>query len=62
MASKKQIAAGQRRKLSRIANELRLMSFDWCDVDFGNECVLDNLANQVQAAIPELYTEESSDE
>lgn len=62
MASKKQIAAGQRRRLSRIANELRQMSLDWGDVDFGKECILDALANRVQEAIPELYTEESTDE
>jgi hypothetical protein len=38
------------------------MSLDWSDVDFGNECILDALANRVQEAIPELYTEESSDD
>lgn len=62
MATKKQIVAGHRRRMTRIANELRAMSEEWIDVDSGNEWLLDGLSGQVEDAIAELYTEESSDE
>ncbi|MDR3055244.1 MAG: hypothetical protein LBU53_07565 [Zoogloeaceae bacterium] len=59
--TKKQIAAGQRRRLTVIARKLTNMSEQWCDVDEYNMNILFDLATICNRAARNLYVEEEAE-
>lgn len=54
----KQIAAGHRRRLSTLAEKLRAMAAEWCEIDDVNVETLYQLSNQVEDTGTKLYTGE----
>ncbi len=56
--TKKQIAAGHRRRLQTISEKLRAMAAEWSEVDEVNGEVIYRQADAVEAAGKDLYTEE----
>lgn len=56
--TEKQIAAGHRRRLKTLADKLRVMAAEWCDIDDGNVELLYSLGNQVEDAGMKIYVRE----
>jgi hypothetical protein len=54
--TRKQIAAGHRRRLQTIADKLRVMAAEWCDIDEVNIETLYSLGDQVEDTGKKLYT------
>lgn len=59
--TEKQIAAGHRRRLKTLAEKLRVMAAEWCDIDDGNVELLYSLGNQVEDAGMKIYVREEVD-
>lgn len=59
--TEKQIAAGHRRRLKTLADKLRVMAAEWCDIDDCNVELLYSLGNQVEDTGMKIYVREEVD-
>lgn len=57
----KQIAAGHRRRLKTLANKLREMAKEWCEIDDCNVELLYSLGDQVEDSGMKIYVREEAD-
>lgn len=56
--TEKQIAAGHRRRLKTLAEKLRAMAAEWCEIDDCNVELLYSLGNQVEDTGMKIYVRE----
>lgn len=59
--TEKQIAAGHRRRLKTLADKLRVMAAEWCEIDDCNVELLYSLGNQVEDTGMKIYVREEVD-